>query len=407
MLWAGSAPVRQGYPRQKDFELGQFGTGVESEALAETSGQARARGAVRVAIAGATGYAGRELIHILAHHPYTRIVRLMSSGRQTKHAGGAPSFPIEQSHPSLRNARRRDSRTSSAVGGRTPLVCEPLDIEQLVPSDVDLVFLATPHETSHDVVPALVERGLKIIDLSGAFRLKSVGAYPRWYGFGHRAGNALAEAVYGLPELHGAEIRQAQLVANPGCYATSIILGLAPLLKAGWVDAAAGIIGDAKSGASGAGRAPSEKLHFAEVNENCRAYGIFTHRHVPEMLQALGLEERDFTFTPHLLPITRGILSTIYIRLNESSRVREVEQVRALYQNFYSAAPLVRVWESGLPEIQGVAHTNYADLGFALEPHTRRLVVVSCLDNLGKGAAGQAVENMNLMCGFPQELALQ
>lgn len=383
--------------------MGNFGTDVESEAVAETSGQAPARGAVRVAIAGATGYAGRELIQILNHHPNARIVRLMSSGRQAKHAGGGQSFPIEHSHPSLRTAARRGVRQTR----RTAVLCDPLDTERLVPSDVDLVFLATPHETSHDVVPALVERGLKVIDLSGAFRLKPAGAYPRWYGFEHRAADALEEAVYGLPELNAAEIAKAQLVANPGCYATSIILALAPLFKAGWVDAQAGVVADAKSGASGAGRAPSEKLHFAEVNENCRAYGIFSHRHVPEMLQALDLAERDFTFTPHLLPITRGILSTVYVRLSESSQVREVEQVRALYQDFYSSAPLVRVWESGLPEIQAVAHTNYADLGFALEPQTRRLVVVSCLDNLGKGAAGQAVENMNLMFGFPEELALQ
>ncbi|HEV2495966.1 MAG TPA: N-acetyl-gamma-glutamyl-phosphate reductase [Terriglobia bacterium] len=374
----------------------------------ETSGQALERRAVRVAIAGATGYAGRELIQILGRHPKARIVRLMSSGRQMKHASGATSLPIEQSHPRLRSAQPHGSKTGPQAGrGRAALRCEPLDVEQLVPSDVDLVFLATPHETSHDVVPALFERGMKIIDLSGAFRLKSAGAYPRWYGFEHRAGDGLAEAVYGLPELNAAEIRQAQLVSNPGCYATSIILALLPLLKAGWVDAKAGIICDAKSGASGAGRVPTEKLHFAEVNENCRAYGLFTHRHVPEMLQTLGLEERDLTFTPHLLPITRGILSTVYVRLSESSGVDEVEQVRALYQDFYFAAPLVRVWESGLPEIQAVAHTNYADLGFALEPRTRRLVVVSCLDNLGKGAAGQAVENMNLMFGFPQELALQ
>lgn len=374
-------------------------TDVESEAWAETRGEAPARGVVRVAVAGATGYAGRELIHILTHHPNALIVRLMSSGRQAKHA---PSFPIAQSHSSLRSAGRRARQT-----GRAAPHCEPLDVERLVPSEVDLVFLATPHETSHDVAPALLERGLKIIDLSGAFRLKSTGAYPRWYGFEHHAADALAEAVYGLPEVNAAEIAKAQLVANPGCYATSIILALAPLLKAGWVDVQAGIVCDAKSGASGAGRAPSEKLHFAEVNENCRAYGLFSHRHIPEMLQALHLEERDLTFTPHLLPITRGILSTVYVRLSESSRVRETGQVRALYQDFYSAAPLVRIWESGLPEIQAVAHTNYADLGFALEPHTRRLVVVSCLDNLGKGAAGQAVENMNLMFGFPEELALQ
>src|SRR5439155_6133512 len=310
-------------------------TAVESEALAEAS-QERS-GAVRVAVAGATGYAGRELIGILARHPQARIVRLMSSGRgkapgrshSRNPAGDRASFPIEQSHPVLRGLGARGSRSlrsepalSEAKGQARPrevssTLCHPLDLEDLTPSEADLVFLATPHETSHEVVPALVERGLRVIDLSGAFRLKNPSAYPRWYGLEHHALGALAEAVYGLPEINAAAIRKAQLVSNPGCYATSIILALAPLVEADWLDAGAGIISDAKSGASGAGRAPTEKLHFAEVNENCRAYGLFTHRHIPEMLQALGLEESSFTFTPHLLPITRGILSTVYARLRE------------------------------------------------------------------------------------------
>ncbi len=381
---------------------------VESEVLTEASVEASAAGVVRVAVAGATGYAGRELIHILTRHPHTRIVRLMSSGRTGKRGSESQSFPIEQSHPVLRGAQRKGLKDSyQAARGQAAKLCQPFNLEELDPSEVDVVFLATPHETSHEVVPALLERGLKVIDLSGAFRLNSPGAYPRWYGFEHLASGALAEAVYGLPELNATEIRKAQLVSNPGCYATSIILALAPLLKAGWVDIEAGIIGDAKSGASGAGRAPSEKLHFAEVNENCRAYGLFTHRHIPEMLQTLKLEERDFTFTPHLLPITRGILSTVYVRLSESSAVGSAQEAAELFKDFYGQAPLVRVYDSGLPEIQAVAHTNYADLGFGLEPRTRRLVVVSALDNLGKGAAGQAVENMNLMVGFPEELGLQ
>ena len=381
---------------------------VASEVLTEASGEVPQRGEVRVAVAGATGYVGRELISILARHPHTRIVRLMSSGRKSEPGDQPQSFPIERSHPVLRGTLRGTSKGQlSAEDRQTSTLCQPLNPEELGPSEVDLVFLATPHETSHALVPALVERGLKVIDLSGAFRLKSQDAYPRWYGFEHRASDALAEAVYGLPELNSVEIQKAQLVSNPGCYATSIILALAPLLRAGWVDVEAGIVCDAKSGASGAGRAPSEKLQFAEVNENCRAYGLFNHRHVPEMLQALGLAPRHFTFAPHLLPVTRGILSTVYVRLSESSGVVEGEQVAALFADFYSQAPLVRVYESGLPEIQAVAHTNYADLGFALEPDTRRLILVSALDNLGKGAAGQAVENMNLMVGFPRELALQ
>jgi N-acetyl-gamma-glutamyl-phosphate reductase len=269
---------------------------------------------------------------------------------------------------------------------------------------MDLVFLATPHEASLELAPALIDSGLRVVDLSGAFRLKNPGAYPRWYGFEHCATQALEHAVYGLAELNAPEIREARLVSNPGCYATSIILALTPLLDEGWIDVPAGIVCDAKSGASGAGRAPGSHLHFSEVNENCRAYSLFTHRHVPEMLQALELDEKDFIFTPHLLPVTRGILSTVYVRL---SARRTLEEVVSLFRDFYAGAPLVRVYDDGtLPEIQAVAQTNYGDLGFALDNTGTRLVVVSALDNLGKGAAGQAVQNMNLMCGFAEETGL-
>jgi N-acetyl-gamma-glutamyl-phosphate reductase len=349
---------------------------------------------VRAAVLGASGYVGRELLTLLARHPEARVVSLISSSLDAKRP-----FPIEQVHPALR--------------GRFSIPCLPLDLEGLAgsellaavsASEVDVVFLATPHETSRDVVPILLHSGLRVIDLSGAFRLKDAAAYPRWYGFEHGASQALAQAVYGLPELDQSDIPQAQLLSNPGCYATSVILALAPLLRSGWVDVSAGIIADSKSGASGAGRTPSGKLHFPEVNENCRAYGIFAHRHLPEMLQALAIGERDFIFTPHLLPITRGILSTVYVRLNAR---RTLDQVVSHFRQFYGPSPLVRVYEGGsLPEIQAVANTQYADLGFALDEDTRRLIVVSALDNLGKGAAGQAVQNMNLMFGFPQELGL-
>jgi N-acetyl-gamma-glutamyl-phosphate reductase len=337
-------------------------------------------------VAGATGYAGRELIALLSRHPRARIARLMSSSGE-----GKKSIRLERAHPALR--------------GKLAAVCEPLTLTGLDPAEVDVVFLATPHEAALEIVPTLLDRGLKVIDLSGAFRLKASDAYPRWYKFDHSAPEALAQAVYGLTELNAEAIRSAQLVSNPGCYATSVILALAPLLKAGWVDADAGIIADSKSGASGAGRAPSEKLHFPEVNENCRAYSPFTHRHVPEILQTLDLNEANFTFTPHLLPVTRGMLSTVYVRLREH---RSLEETVALFQNFYSGAPLVRVYgDGGLPEIQSVAHTNYADLGFALDAPSRRLIVVSALDNLGKGAAGQAIQNMNLMFGYSQETGLE
>lgn len=357
---------------------------TEPETLSSSGKREGPAKLVRVAVAGATGYAGRELLRLLARHPQARVARLMSSGRD-----GKKGFPIEDSHPALR--------------GKFEVPCEPLSVDALAPSEVDLVFLATPHQTALEVAPALLERNLRVVDLSGAFRLKDSAAYPRWYGFEHHAHAALEEAVYGLTELNAASIAKARLVANPGCYATSVILALAPVLKDGWIDAAAGIISDSKSGASGAGRSVSEKLHFVEVNENCRAYGLFNHRHLPEMLQSLGLAEKDFIFTPHLLPITRGILSTVYVRL---AGPRSHEEVAALYHDFYARAPFVRVLDSGVPEIQSVAHTNYTDIGFALGHDGRRLIVVSALDNLLKGAAGQAIQNMNLMFGFAEGTAL-
>ena len=365
--------------------MGNTDTVLEEEILAKSAGETRRHRTLRAALAGATGYAGRELITLLARHPGVRLTHLMSSGRD-----GKGSRSLEHSHPGLR--------------GKSALPIQPLDPEEFAPAATDVVFLATPHEISLEVVPELLDRGLRVIDLSGAFRLKNSADYPRWYGFDHHAGTALEEAVYGLTELNAEEIRGARLVANPGCYATSVILALAPLLRAGCVDTAAGIICDSKSGASGAGRGLSEKLHYVEVNENCRAYGLFTHRHVPEMLQALGLEDGRFTFTPHLLPVSRGILSTIYVRLNEP---REAAEVEGMFRDFYAAAPMVRVYEHGaLPEIQAVAGTNYTDLGFALDARSRRLIVVSALDNLGKGAAGQAIQNMNLMFGFAEETGL-
>ncbi len=375
------------FGRETAGALKPLAKAIETEIAKRSGATNRTAKAVRVAIAGATGYAGRELVRLLARHPFARLARLTFSGRDGKGA-----FPVEQAHPALR--------------GKPSLACQPLRLEDFSPSEVDLVFLATPHETSLELAPALVERGLRVVDLSGAFRLEDPNAYPRWYGFEHVAPQALERAVYGLTELNAAEIRMARLVSNPGCYATCVVLALAPLLQAGWVDVAAGIVCDAKSGASGAGRAPSDKLHFPEVNENCRAYGLFNHRHVPEILQALKLEEKNFILTPHLLPITRGILSTVYLRLVSS---RTLDQIVSLFRDFYAPAPLVRVYDDGtLPEIQAVAQTNYADLGFALDPlpGATRLVVVSALDNLGKGAAGQAVQNMNLMCGFAEETAL-
>jgi N-acetyl-gamma-glutamyl-phosphate reductase len=279
-----------------------------------------------------------------------------------------------------------------------------LNVDQILTSGPDVVFLATPHETSHDIVPRLLEGGLRVVDLSGAFRLRDTAAYSRWYGFEHTSQNALAEAVYGIPELYSPAIAKARLISNPGCYPTSVILPLTPLLRAGWVNVDAGVVADSKSGVTGAGRKPSDKLHFPEVNENLRAYGLFQHRHLPEMLQELNLRQEDFIFTPHLLPITRGILTTLYVHL---SPLRKNEEIEALFQEFYAGTPMVRVYPAGtMPEILWVANTQYADIGFSLDESTGRLILVSTIDNLGKGAAGQAVQNMNVMFGFPQETGL-
>ncbi len=360
-------------------------TVIELKASQGAGQDAPTQGVVQAAVIGATGYAGCELLTILSRHPAASVTCLMSSGRDGKRA-----MPIEDSHPKLR--------------GRFSVLCEPLDIEQIIRAGPDVVFLATPHETSHQIVPKLLDGGLRVIDLSAAFRLRDQSAYLQWYDFEHHAGKALAEAVYGIPEFDAPRIARARLIANPGCYPTSVILALAPLLKAGWVNVSAGIVADSKSGVTGAGRKPTDKLHFPEVNENLRAYGLFRHRHLPEMLQELELSSRDFIFTPHLLPITRGILTTIYLRLSSS---RDLSEIEGLYRNFYAAAPMVRIYPSGtLPEILAVANTQFADIGFALDQATGRLILVSAIDNLGKGAAGQAVQNMNVMFGLPQQTGL-
>jgi N-acetyl-gamma-glutamyl-phosphate reductase len=357
-------------------------TKTANEAPAETG----ARGIARVAVLGATGYAGRELIALLARHPAAQIVRLMSSGRD-----GKPSVRLEVAHPALR--------------GLSEVPVTPLRIEELTPSTLDLVFLATPHEVSHAIAPVLVGRGIRVVDLSGAFRLADAGLYPDWYGFDHSQPRLIAEAVYGLPELNAAAIRRARLVANPGCYATSVILALAPALRAGIADADAGIVCDSKSGATGAGRTLRDDLLFSNVSENCRAYSLFKHRHVPEILQALDLAGAAFTFTPHLVPVTRGILSTIYLRLRLTLHPEDLART---FHDFYAHAPFVRVYGDGqLPEIQSVAHSPYADIGWEYDAPTRRLVIVSALDNLGKGAASQAIQNMNLMLNFAEDAGLR
>jgi N-acetyl-gamma-glutamyl-phosphate reductase len=339
---------------------------------------------IQTAVAGVSGYAGLELARLLLHHPALK-------GRPPVFVGrDAEAIPLTEMHPQL-----ADNNGSSG------LLVEPFSWQLLKERGVELLFLATPHEQSRSWVPEALEHGLKVVDLSAAWRLREP-ENRTIYGF-HDADTAVAEqvqtkSVYGLPELHRACIRNAQLVANPGCYATSIILALKPLVAGGWVDLNRGIICDSKSGVSGAGKAPTATTHFMNAADNLSAYAVFGHRHMGEILEQLVLEESQIIFTPHLLPIPRGILSTTYVTFREKKETAEVE---ACFREFYASSPLVRV-STKLPQIQYSVRTNYCDIGFKLAKDGRRCIVISCLDNLLKGAAGQAVENMNLMCGWDE-----
>jgi N-acetyl-gamma-glutamyl-phosphate reductase len=338
---------------------------------------------VQTAVLGATGYAGMELARLLSGHPRVGASLLF---RREADSNGAEIVP-----PLNGNSR--------------PL--QPFSWEAVEQSKVDVLFLATPHEVSRTLAPKAVERGVRVIDLSGAWRLKRE-EHRAIYGFCDsdpgKAASLTDTAVYGLPELNREHIAGAQLVANPGCYATSVILALAPLLRAGMVDRERGIISDSKSGVSGAGKEPNARTHFVSVADNLSAYSVFGHRHVGEILEQLGLAAAEFTFTPHLLPIPRGILSTIYVRLRQAATAGQVE---ACFREFYAGRPWVRVFAPPqLPQIQFSLHSNYCDIGFCLAPDGQRLVLISCVDNLLKGAAGQAVQNMNLMYGWNEKEGL-
>jgi N-acetyl-gamma-glutamyl-phosphate reductase len=353
-------------------------------------------GRLQTAVVGATGYSGAELARILDRHPCVKPPLLL---RQSTAEHGAASRRAPDSPPLAgSNGDHRTQGFSWAV------------LEQ---AGVELLFLATPHEASRALVPEALARGMRIIDLSGAWRLKQA-QNRAVYGFHDADPTAAAaldaSAVYGLPELHRTELHRtkianAALVANPGCYATSVILALAPLFAAHLVDETRGVISDSKSGVSGAGKAPTARTHFVSVSDNLSAYAVFEHRHVGEMVEQLGIERSILTFTPHLLPIPRGILSTVYVQTKERTTPAEIE---ASFRNFYDGRPWVRIFATpNLPEIRFSLHTNYCDIGFCLDQDGRRLVLVSCLDNLLKGAAGQAVQNMNLMYGWAEEAGLQ
>ena len=318
----------------------------------------------RVAIVGVTGYSGQELDRLLAVHPQIRV------------------------------AGRFASKTDEASG------VEAFSVEKLRKQSPDVVVLATEHEFSLHLVPELLDSGYRVVDMSGAFRLKDAALYPQWYGFEHTAPKLLEETAYGIPEFYAERIRDARLVANPGCYATAAILPLRPLFDSKAIDPACTVVVDGKSGVSGAGKQPKPETHFCSVYENIRAYGVLKHRHTPEMVSWLpGAAMDRFVFTPHLIPINRGILNTTVFRHAERS------SVRSILTETYAKSPFVHVLPEGrLPDIHGVVRTNNCTIG--IESRGSVTVVVSAIDNLVKGAAGQAVQNLNLMLGFDQAAGL-
>jgi N-acetyl-gamma-glutamyl-phosphate reductase len=329
--------------------------------------------AARVAIAGATGYAGQELVRLLARHPSVTITAATSSG------GSSPGAVHQL--PALARIWN---------GEITPLVPDALA------ADADIVFLALPDTAAADVAPALVDAGVRVVDLSGAFRLRDGAARARWYPDTHRMPEGVA---YGLTERARGAVARAQLVANPGCYPTATLLALAPLAADGRLLPGADVIVDAKSGVSGAGKTPSERTHFSECHGSVAAYGVMNHRHGAEIDQGAG---RAVTFTPHLVPLDRGIFATIYARVAPGTTEEAIGDVLA---RAYAGATFVRLVGAALPAIKHVAHTNFCDIGWRVDA-SGRIILVSVIDNLVKGAAGQAVQNMNVMLGIDERTGL-
>lgn len=337
---------------------------------------------VRVGIAGATGYAGAELVRILADHPQVEITSLTSRQNAGIHFG----------------------RVFPAMRDRVDLVCEKMDIDALC-EKTDVLFTALPHKIPMEIVPEFVKRGKKVVDLSADFRFKDILKYEAFYQ-PHTAKHILDEAVYGLSEIYGEDIRKASVVGNPGCYPTSALLPLLPFIRQEWVDTRQIII-DSKSGVSGAGRSISLATHFCEVNESFKAYKVGVHRHTPEIEEVLGRQAGQpiqVTFVPHLVPMTRGMLTTTYVNL--LGTVSESDILECL-NAAYAGKPFIRIYtDNHIPDTLYVRGTNYCDIGFKLEERNRRLILISAIDNLGKGAAGQAVQNMNLMLGYDEAMGL-
>lgn len=339
--------------------------------LTEANQSAAGRGArTRVAVAGATGYAGQELVRLLARHPAVALTAAMSSG--------ATSTPRPM--PAL--ARIWDDAVT------------PLDVEKLAAS-AEIIFLALPEAASAELAPKLLERGARVIDLSGAFRIRDAADRQRWYP---ATPSLPAGTVYGLPERDAAAIKDARLISCPGCYPTAALLALAPLADAGIIEGT--VIVDAKSGISGAGKAPSDRTHFSENHGSVSAYGVFSHRHNAEIEQEL---KREVTFIPHLVPLDRGILETIYVSLKKGAGDAQV--TKAL-EDAYRDAAFVRLTAAALPEIKHVAHTNFCDIGWKVDEERSRLALIVVLDNLVKGAAGQAVQNLNIVLGLDERTGL-
>ena len=338
---------------------------------------------IKAAIFGASGYTGQELTRILSGHPEVKLVAVTSR----RFAGK----PVAEVFPSLK--------------GLTHLKYQNVNPAQI--SDIcDIIFLALPHGVSMEIAPEFVRAGKKVIDLSADYRLRDIKTYETWYQK-HSSAKFIKDAVYGIPELYRQKIKKAKLIANPGCYPTSIILGLAPALKKKILDVST-IIADSASGVSGAGREPLTGSLFCEVDGGFKAYKVGKHRHLPEIeqeLNALAGKKFAISFTPHLLPVKRGILSTIYAKLKKDV---SLEELHSLYCNFYSKEKFVRICPFGqYPNISSVGGSNYCDIGLAVDLRTKRVILMAAIDNLIKGAAGQAVQNMNIVCGFEEDAGLR
>lgn len=338
---------------------------------------------IKVAIVGATGYTGAELVKVLLDHEHVAITSLTAK--------------IEQ-----------ESKISDIFGrflGRCDLLCKNLDVDD-VAKHADVVFLALPHGVSMHYADAFLKKGLKVIDLSADYRLKSLETYTKWYNIKHTDVKNIARSVYGMPEIYRAEIKKADLVANPGCYPTVSILSTLPVVAKNDIGLSDVII-DAKSGITGAGRKAALSLHYSEVNESMKAYKINEHQHIPEINQELSnVDGKNFevSFIPHIVPLNRGILATCYIKYREKLDANEIYN---LYKDYYKDEPFVKVLDKGkLPEIKDVVYTNFCHIGVKVSEDKGLVVAVGVIDNLLKGASGQAVQNMNIMCGFNEKEGL-